>query len=93
MSNLSVRVKIEGLVQGVWFRGWTVKLATELCLSGWVRNRKDGSVEAIFCGDKTSVEEIIKLIYKGPEAASVVSVNVKYEDINVGAGFKQLPTL
>ncbi|MEE2998697.1 MAG: acylphosphatase [Pseudomonadota bacterium] len=93
MSNRSVRVIIEGRVQGVWFRGWTVKLATELCLSGWVRNRRDGSVEAIFCGDENSLEKIIKLLYHGPEAASVVSVNVKYEDINVEEGFEQLPTL
>ena len=48
MANLSVRLIIEGHVQGVWFRDWTVKTAKQLGLFGWVRNRREGCVEAVF---------------------------------------------
>ncbi|MBT6510918.1 MAG: acylphosphatase, partial [Rhodospirillaceae bacterium] len=46
-----VRVCITGRVQGVWYRAWTTEEASELGLDGWVRNRRDGTVEAVFAGD------------------------------------------
>ena len=64
MANLSVRLIIEGHVQGVWFRDWTVKTAKQLGLFGWVRNRREGCVEAVFCGDKASIEIMIESCYK-----------------------------
>ena len=50
MNQVSVRVRITGIVQGVGYRDWTVRVAVVLGLSGWVRNRSDGSVEAVFKG-------------------------------------------
>jgi acylphosphatase len=93
MSKLSVRVIIEGRVQGVWFRGWMVERAMGLGLSGWVRNRREGSVEAVFYGEQNKVNKMIEKSYQGPSAASVARVSVKYEQIIVQPGFKQLPTV
>ena len=52
----SVHVSIEGRAQGVWYRAWTVEQAEKRSLSGWVRNRRDGSVEAVFSGDDADIE-------------------------------------
>ena len=56
MTVLSVRVVIEGRVQGVFFRSWTIQEATRRNLLGWIRNRLDGTVEAVFSGAETEVE-------------------------------------
>jgi acylphosphatase len=74
-----VRVRIEGRVQGVAYRAWTERRACELALSGWVRNRLDGSVEALFCGPGEVVEQMIAACHKGPAAATVSSVQVLAE--------------
>ena len=56
----TVRVHIKGRVQGVGFRYWTEGVATGLGLSGWVRNRRDGSVEAVFSGPTDTVAEMLE---------------------------------
>jgi len=70
---------IEGMVQGVFFRAYTKEMAKELDLSGWVKNRWDGRVEALFEGDKKNIEEIIRWCYKGPSSANVTNVKVAWE--------------
>lgn len=70
----SVHVRIEGRVQGVWYRAWTLEEAGKLGLSGWVRNRHDGAVEAVFSGDEASVDRMLKLCQDGPPLASVSAV-------------------
>ena len=70
----SIRVRIRGQVQGVWFRGWTEREAGNLGLSGWVRNCPDGSVEALFCGRKEAVQEMIENCASGPRLARVDEV-------------------
>lgn len=75
----SVRVRIEGRVQGVAYRAWTERQARALALSGWVRNRLDGSVEAFFCGPDEAVSEVLAACREGPAAASVSSVRVLEE--------------
>jgi acylphosphatase len=70
-GQTAVRVRIHGRVQGVWYRGWTVKTATGLQLHGWVRNRQDGSVEALFKGPAEAVEAMIQACAAGPPAAQV----------------------
>ena len=61
----AVLVRIEGRVQGVWYRGWTMQEAIGRRLAGWVRNRRDGSVEALFAGPKPAVDEMIEACWHG----------------------------
>lgn len=92
----TVRVRIRGAVQGVWFRGWTVAQAEELGLEGWVRNRTDGTVEALFSGPTPSVEAMLQRCHRGPDRAVVRDVAV--EPVDDGPfdgpfeGFSQRPT-
>jgi acylphosphatase len=72
----TVRVRIAGRVQGVGYRYWTEDEATELGLTGWVRNRRDGSVEALFSGAAGSVAEMLRRCHDGPAGAAVASVEV-----------------
>lgn len=68
---------ISGIVQGVFFRSETCMRAQALGLTGWVMNRPDGNVEAIFEGDKDMVENIVRWYHKGPRGAVVDKVIVK----------------
>ncbi len=88
----TVRVRITGRVQGVWYRAWTVQEAGRLGLDGWVRNRRDGSVEAVFSGPADAVEAMIARAREGPPAARVEAIDVKAEAAPPAAGFHQRPT-
>ena len=68
-SVRTVRVVIRGRVQGVGFRYWTHGAATARGLDGWVRNRADGSVEALFSGSADRVEEMLAACHSGPHAS------------------------
>lgn len=70
----SVLVRIEGKVQGVWYRAWTQEHAVHLGLDGWVRNRPDGSVEALLSGPDEAVAAMIALCRDGPRLARVTDV-------------------
>src|ERR1043166_8871431 len=74
MADAIRHVTIRGRVQGVGFRYWTRRTASARDLEGWVRNRRDGSVEAVFAGDEQAVAEMIKLCRRGPDAARVENV-------------------
>ena len=67
---------VEGKVQGVWFRASTQETATTLGLTGWVKNRPDGGVELVACGDKQQVDKLLEWLHLGPKGASVASVTV-----------------
>lgn len=69
-------VHVTGQVQGVSFRAWTRERAQELGVSGWVRNRSDGSVEALVSGPNEAVEALIAKLHEGPSAAKVETVRV-----------------
>jgi len=71
-----VRVIIRGRVQGVWFRDSTRREAQALGVTGWVRNRADGTVEAVMEGPEESVEALVRWCWKGPPHARVESVEV-----------------
>lgn len=86
---VSVRAVISGRVQGVWFRAWTVEQASRLGLAGWVRNRFDGGVEAVFSGPRSKVEEMIATCRRGPSAARVENVAVEPCAAPGGLGFIQ----
>jgi acylphosphatase len=70
----SVRVRIEGRVQGVGYRTWVADKAEVHGLSGWVRNRRDGSVEAVFAGDAGDVDAIVEACLRGPSGAHVTAI-------------------
>jgi len=72
-------VIIEGRVQGVFFRYHTQETAFNLGVKGWVRNRRDGCVEAVFEGDKERVEQMIQWCYRGPSEARVTKVHLNWE--------------
>jgi acylphosphatase len=88
----TVRVRIEGGVQGVGYRYWTERVAGELNLSGWVRNRRDGSVEALFSGPADDVAQMLERCKDGPPSARVTAVDVIEEGGVASAGFDVLPT-
>ena len=75
MSDVIRQVLIRGTVQGVGFRYWTRRTATARGLEGWVRNRRDGSVEAVFAGPEQAVIEMIGLCRRGPASARVDAVD------------------
>lgn len=89
----AVRVVIAGRVQGVWFRGWTVSEASRLGLDGWVRNRHDGTVEALFSGSASAVERMVAACWEGPPGAYVRDVRVAPAAPPSEGGFVQLPTV
>jgi acylphosphatase len=74
-----VRVGISGRVQGVWFRDWTRRTASSLGLAGWVRNRRDGSVEALFAGSPLAVATMLAACREGPPLASVARIDILEE--------------
>ena len=87
VATRTVHVRIEGRVQGVGYRAWTQRVATELGLSGWVRNRTDGAVEAVFQGEAARVAEMLARLERGPQAAAVARVVVLGEGVGVFEGF------
>ncbi|MBX6320628.1 MAG: acylphosphatase [Rhodospirillaceae bacterium] len=89
---VAVRVRIRGRVQGVAFRAWTMEEATARGLRGWVRNRRDGSVEAVFAGEAALVDDMVEACRHGPPAARVVSVDREPAEDPGGAGFRLLET-
>ena len=88
------RLTISGRVQGVGYRDWTITTARRLGLTGWVRNRTDGAVEALIVGDDSAVGEMINACRRGPPAARVDNVDIEPVDLDVlPQGFMQLPTV
>jgi acylphosphatase len=87
-----VHVLISGTVQGVWFRAWTVQEAQARGLDGWVRNRRDGRVEAVFAGPVARVDEMLAACRGGPPAAEVEGMSIAQHPEDPGAGFRKLPT-
>ena len=86
------KIRVTGRVQGVWFRAWTVETAQSLGLSGWVRNRRDGSVEALVSGDDAAVARMIEACRQGPPSAVVEHLEEQPADDPTEAGFKTRPS-
>jgi acylphosphatase len=79
MEKVRARVIIDGRVQGVFFRHQTQETAFRLGVKGWVKNRRDGRVEAIFEGDKDRVDQIVQWCHQGPSEARVTEVHLNWE--------------
>jgi acylphosphatase len=91
-ADVTVSVRIRGRVQGVWYRGWTEEEAARRGLRGWVRNRRDGSVEALFCGPAAIVGDMIEACWKGPPSARVEAVDQVAAEPFAGGAFDTLMT-
>ena len=87
-----VHLLISGRVQGVYYRNWTRENAVRRGIKGWVRNRQDGTVEAVLCGDDTGILAMIDDCWQGPKAARVDSIQVSDWQPLEATGFKKLPT-
>jgi acylphosphatase len=87
----SVRARITGRVQGVGFRAFVEQTAERLGVRGWVRNRRDGSVEAVISGDTSKVDEMLTLCWQGPPAAKVDGVSVEETAPPAEQGFGTKP--
>lgn len=75
MSAVIVHIVAHGLVQGVGYRAFVEREAVKRQLAGWVRNRRDGTVEAVFKGEPAAIEDIVDACRRGPFAARVDSLN------------------
>lgn len=71
---------IEGRVQGVGFRYFVLEQAKALGLTGWVRNKWDGTVEVLAEGDKLRLEKLLSLLHRGPRSASVYNINTNWQE-------------
>lgn len=88
MKEIAYSVRVTGHVQGVAYRAWTRGEAKALGLRGWVRNRGDGSVEALIAGPEAAVEAMVTAMGEGPGAARVTDVWTEPADPGtVPAGF------
>jgi len=89
----TVRARLTGRVQGVFFRAWTEEQANRLGLAGFVRNRRDGSVEALFAGPHEAVDEMLRLCWEGPPGAHVEAVDSEPAKGIVPERFEVKPTV
>ena len=88
----TLRLRIAGRVQGVGYRAWAIRVAGELGLRGWVRNRSDGSVEMLATGPNDALVAMIEASRQGPRAAEVLDVAVADAEPDGSAGFGARPT-
>jgi acylphosphatase len=99
MSDAIRRVTIRGRVQGVGYRAWVEYQAREHGLEGWVRNRRDGSVEALLAGPSAIVADMVASCRHGPSSARVDDVAEEPADVDAlglrrqGERFSVLPTI
>jgi acylphosphatase len=89
----TVRLVITGRVQGVGYRMWAERAATQLGIRGWVRNRADGTVELLATGDEDAIAALIEACRQGPRAAVVAGVVVTNTEDDDSIGFGPRPTI
>jgi acylphosphatase len=89
----SLLVRVEGIVQGVGFREFLTMAAAHNKLDGWVRNRSDGSVEALVSGPTKRVEDFVSAATQGPRGARVKAVDLHNSEPPAEKGFEQRPSL
>ncbi len=89
----AIRIIIAGRVQGVGYRDWLCAQAEALGVAGWVRNRADGTVEALIDGDQGAVQELLRACRRGPRHAVVADIVEAFAEPPEQPGFVRLPTL
>jgi acylphosphatase len=90
---VAIRARIRGRVQGVGYRDWTMRRADALGLRGWVRNRSDGSVEALFIGPQEVVDRMVGDCRRGPSMARVEAIETQADIVSAGDTFAFRPTI
>jgi acylphosphatase len=90
---IAKRLVISGRVHGVGFRDWAVRTAQSLGVSGTIRNRTDGTIEALVAGEAAAVEEFCHACRRGPRLAMVTSIVEEMAEPPDDPGFHRLPTL
>ncbi|MBI3700350.1 MAG: acylphosphatase [Afipia sp.] len=99
MARLVQRLSIRGRVQGVGFRYWTRRAAKDFGVEGWVRNRRDGSVEVLAAGPARAVAALTEACKRGPPSAQVATLNVEQasdSELNLrrhGESFSEIPSI
>ena len=88
MTSMAVRLKVTGIVHGVFFRASLASAASERRVTGWVRNVADGSVEAVLEGEEDAVKFLVAWARRGPPRARVDSVKVERVPVRNLRGFK-----
>jgi acylphosphatase len=88
----ALRLVISGRVQGVGFRAWTRREARRRGVRGWVRNRADGSVEALFIGEAIALEAMAEACWHGPPVAEVRDIARHPAEDDGSPGFEERPT-
>jgi acylphosphatase len=83
---------IAGRVQGVGFRDWIIRRARRQGIAGWVRNRRDGTLEALIAGEADAVEELLRACRRGPPGAEVRAITEHFADSPTEPGFIKRPT-
>ena len=91
-ETVTRRLSITGRVQGVGYRDWCLRTARAASLTGWVRNRTDGSVEAVVEGPAQTVEVFVAACHAGPPLARVTGVDTTPAEEVLEPDFRQLPT-
>ncbi|WP_147822260.1 acylphosphatase [Salidesulfovibrio onnuriiensis] len=72
---------VKGKVQGVWFRAWTLDVARDLGLKGWVRNMPEGHVETLAQGDQETLDRFLESLRDGPPLARVVEIDTNWGSV------------
>jgi acylphosphatase len=93
MTRFAARLQLEGRVQGVGFRWWTVETARRLGVCGWVRNRRDGSVEVLVIGEAEALERLVEACRLGPPGARASGLRKAPAEDDGSRGFEPRPTL
>lgn len=88
VMKIAKRCRIRGRVQGVFYRASTQAKALSHNITGWARNRPDGSVEVLACGEQCDVEALQKWLWQGPVAAKVTAVECQAEAFQLLSGFE-----
>jgi acylphosphatase len=91
-ESVTRRLAIHGKVQGVWYRASAQAEATRLGLRGWVRNRREGWVEALVVGPQPAIDGFIDWARQGPPKAEVARIEISAADEETLEGFEQRPT-
>ncbi|HEY3639207.1 MAG TPA: acylphosphatase [Rhizomicrobium sp.] len=89
----TLRLRIEGSVQAVGYRNFAIDEARRLELDGWIRNRSDGTVEALASGSTKSVEAFVAACMRGPAGARIKNVDLHKADPPAERGFHRRPSL